>query len=121
METLTQAEERIMQIIWDKGRGIVRDFMAGMEEPVPPYSTVSSVVRILEKKGFVGHKAYGRTHEYFPLISKAEYRQQSFRRMMGDYFGGSPENIVAYLVQEENLSKDEIEGLLNAIDQDEQK
>ena len=121
METLTPTEERIMQIIWKLGKCLVRDVMAQLPEPDPRYSTVSSVVRILEKKGFVGHKAYGRTYEYFPLISLEAYRKFSFGRLLSDYFDDSYEQVVSFLVKEESLSKSEINELLEAIDQDEKQ
>ena len=73
MQKLTKAEEDIMQLLWEVGRGTVSDLLDRCPEPKPPHSTVSSVVRILEKKGFVGHKAYGKTHEYFPLVEREVY------------------------------------------------
>lgn len=119
MESLTQTEEKIMQVIWELGPCMVREVIDLLPPPPPPYSTVSSVVRILEKKGFVGHKAYGRTHQYFPIISKDEYRKFSFRKMMSGYFDGSYQNVVSYLVQEEKIDKDELQQLLDLIEEDE--
>lgn len=109
-----------MQIIWDLNRCLVRDIRERLPPPTPPYTTVSSVVRLLEQKGFVDHKAYGRTHEYFPKISKADYRKAKFHRMMSDYFGGSYENVVSFLVKEESLSKEDMQDLLDAIDREEE-
>ncbi len=112
MEELTKTEERIMQTLWDLGNGVVRDIIDKLaDEPKPPYSTVSSVVRILEKKGYVGYKAYGKTYEYFPLITKAAYRKHSFKKMFKDYFDGSADNLLSFMVKEENLSPDEINNL----------
>lgn len=118
MEPLTKTEERVMQILWKIKKGVVRDII-GHFDPEPPYTTISSVVRILEDKGYVGHKAYGRTHEYFPLITRGEYRQSSFKRLLSDYFEGSYENVVSFLIKEEEISKDEIQDLLDQIDTDE--
>ena len=79
MENLTAREEEVMQVLWDLDRALVRDIIDKLPNSNQPYTTVSSIVRILEKKGFVGHKPYGKTHEYFPLISKAEYRRRKFK------------------------------------------
>ena len=88
-----------------------------MEPPLPSYNTVSTIVRILEKKGFVGHTAYGKTHEYFPLISKMAYRKYAFSRLLSDYFEGSYGNVLSYLVKEEQLSEGEIRKLGEIIDE----
>lgn len=112
MEELTKTEERIMQVLWDLGNSVVRDIIDKLpDEPKPPYSTISSVVRILEKKGYVGFKAYGKTYEYFPLITKTEYRKHSFSKLFNDYFNGSADNLLSFMVKEENLTPDEINNL----------
>lgn len=121
MEALTQTEERIMQVIWDLQNCLVKDIIEQLPPPPPPYSTISSVVRILEQKGFVDHKAFGRTHQYFPIISKEAYRKFSFRKMMSGYFDGSYQQVVSYLVQEEEVDKEELQQLLDLIDEDENK
>ncbi len=116
MEALTKKEEEIMNIIWQMENALVRDMIKQLPEPHPPTSTISSVVRILEKKGFVGHKAYGKTHEYYPLISKSAYRKASLKRLMGQYFSGSYKQLVSFIVQEE-LSEQEAEELSEYLDQ----
>ena len=118
MEKLTVKEEEIMQILWEIERGLVNDVIARFPDPKPPYTTVSSVVRRLEKKGFVGYKAYGKTHEYFPLITKKDYRKRTFRHLLQNYFDNSVESIVSFIVKEENLSKDDINDLNKLILQD---
>lgn len=112
---LTKAEEEIMQIIWQLQPCLVRDILEHLADPDIPHSTVSSVVRILEKKGFVGHKAYGKTHEYFPTVSKEEYAAQGVSNLMEKYFGGSPGKLVSFLVQKENLSLSELAQLMKDI------
>lgn len=121
MEKLTQTEERIMQILWDLGDCVVRDVIDRLPPPPAPYSTISSVIRILEKKGFVGHKAFGRTYQYFPLVTKEEYRKFFFRGMMSNYFDGSYKQFVSYLLTEESINKEELTDLLNLIDDEENK
>jgi BlaI family transcriptional regulator, penicillinase repressor len=115
MEELTRTEERIMQIIWDLGRCFVKDIIEKLEEPKPPYNTISSVVRILEGKGYVGYKAYGKTHEYFALVPKEDYGKQSFRKVFANYFDNSAENLLSFMVNEEKLSEAEIEKLKELI------
>lgn len=116
IQRLTKVEEDIMQIIWQLGRCLVRDIIETIGQEDIPHSTVASVVRILEKKGFVGHKAYGRTHEYFPVIQKEDYAKQGLSAMLDKYFGGSPKALVSFLVREENLGLDELKELYKKLD-----
>lgn len=116
MEELTKTEERIMQIIWDLDRCLVRNIIEKIpDDPKPPYNTISSVVRMLESKGFLSYKAYGKTYEYFPIISKEEYGQRSFRKVFANYFDNSVENLLSFMAKEENLTAEEIEKLKNII------
>jgi BlaI family penicillinase repressor len=109
MEALTKTEERIMQALWKLDNAVVRDIIDKLpDEPKPPYSTISSVVRILEKKGYVGYKAYGKTYEYFPLITKTAYRKQTFSKLFKDYFDSSADSLLSFMVKEENLSEEEV-------------
>jgi len=117
MEELTKTEERVMQIIWKLKTCFVKDIIDAMpDEPKPPYNTISSVVRLLETKGFAGYKAYGKTHEYFPLISKAEYRKASFKKILSGYFDNSAESLFSFMLKEDQLSKDEIDKIKQIID-----
>jgi BlaI family transcriptional regulator, penicillinase repressor len=112
MEELTKAEEKIMQALWDIEKGFVKDIIAHLEdEPKPQYTTVSTIVRILENKGFVSHIAYGKTHEYFPLVTRAEYRRSNFKRLVTDYFDGSLSNVLSFMVSEEKLDAKEMAAL----------
>ncbi|GAB3332584.1 BlaI/MecI/CopY family transcriptional regulator [Larkinella ripae] len=119
MEPLTKAEEKVMQILWAIRKGFVKDVIDEMPEPKPPYNTISSLIRILEKKGFVGHKAYGKTHEYFPAVSKLAYRKSAFKNFLANYFEGSPEKIVSFMVNEEKLEPEEIQRIMYLLDQTE--
>ena len=116
LQTLTKAEEEVMQIVWQLERCLVRDIIERLGDPDMPHSTISSVVRILEKKGFVAHKAYGKTHEYYPVISKDEYAQHGVKSLMEKYFGGSPKKLVSFLVQSEDLNLKELNDLLKTAD-----
>jgi predicted transcriptional regulator len=116
MQKLTKAEEEIMQLIWDLGRGTVSDLLERIEEPRPPHSTVSSVVRILEKKGYVDHKAYGKTHEYFPIVAKEDYGRRSLTDVLRNYFDGSVSRLVSHLVEDKKLSADDVQEILDNLD-----
>lgn len=108
---LTPAELQVMQILWDKKKALVRDVLNEMDEPKPAYNTVSTVVRVLEKKGFVGHKAYGTTYEYFPLVPKREYTSNFMQNMMHNFFGGSRSAFMSFFAEEENMTEEEIREL----------
>ncbi len=119
MNKLTQVEEEIMQIIWQLKRCLVRDIIDQIEQNTgerPPRSTISSVVRILEKKGFLGFKAYGKTYEYFPLIKEEKYKRYSLKGLIDSYFGGSFQQLVSFMVKKKDLSKAEIEEMLKKLD-----
>ncbi|MBX2904426.1 MAG: BlaI/MecI/CopY family transcriptional regulator [Taibaiella sp.] len=116
LPTLTKAEEEVMQIIWNLERCLVRDVIDHLGDPDMPHSTISSVVRILEKKGFVDHKAYGKTHEYFPIVTKEEYADHGVKSMVEKYFGGSPKQLVSFLVQSKDIDLAELKDLMKTLD-----
>jgi len=112
---LTKAEEQIMQVIWQKERCLVRDIVEALPVAIPQ-TTVSSVVRILERKGFVGHKAYGKTYEYFPLVQKQDFRKSSVKTWINNYFEGSPKQLVSFLVAENELELKELDDLMKELE-----
>ena len=118
MKELTKAEEQVMQILWDIEKGFVKDVLAKMYEPKPAYNIVSTIIRILEKKGFVGYKAYGKTHEYFPLIDKTTYSNFYLKNFIGGYFGGSFQRLVSFFAKENDLDVEEFQQLLDHIKDD---
>ena len=112
MEELTKSEERIMQVLWKLKSAFVKDIIEQLdEEPKPPYNTISSTVRLLEKKGYVSYKAYGKTYEYFPSITKEEYTKTTFSKMFAGYFDNSPASLLSFMVREEKLNEKDIEDL----------
>ncbi|WP_158827917.1 BlaI/MecI/CopY family transcriptional regulator [Mucilaginibacter lacusdianchii] len=122
MEELTRTEERVMQILWKLKKAFVKDIIDAMpDEPKPPYNTISSVVRLLEKKEYVGYKAYGKTYEYFPLISKADYRKASFKKMFTNYFDSSVDSLLSFMVKEQKLSEEDIQKIQEMINQNSKK
>lgn len=104
MKPLTRAEEDIMQILWDINRGFVKDILSPMMGPKPAYNTVSTIVRILERKGFVSHKSYGKSHEYFPIIAKDEYRTFIIKKMLEGYFESSFGKLSTFFKNDESLN-----------------
>lgn len=112
MKELTKAEKEIMQVLWELEKGFVKDILERLPEPKPAYNTVSTIVRILETKGFVKHKAYGKTHEYFPAVSKEEYRRFVAEDIVENYFGGSVSDLVSFFVKEKEISVKELDELL---------
>jgi BlaI family transcriptional regulator, penicillinase repressor len=115
MKELTKAEEQVMQILWKLEKGFVKDIIDQMPNPKPAYNTVSTIIRILEKKSFVGHNAYGKTHEYFPLISKKDYSGKFLKGFIKNYFGNSYRQMVSYFAKEEDLSIEEMESIINLL------
>jgi predicted transcriptional regulator len=115
--SLTRAEEDIMHIIWKLESCLVRDIIDNLGQPDIPHSTVSSVVRILERKGFVTHKAYGKTHEYRPTISKEEYAQQNVKSLIKKYFSGSPSQLVSFILQKSDIDLTELNELKQSLSQ----
>jgi len=111
MKKLTTAEEQIMQILWGLEKGFVNDIVSKLPEPKPAYNTVSTIVRILEQKGFIGHKAYGRTHEYFPLVKKEDYSREFLNHFTHSYFSNSYKALASFLSDSQNLSIKELEEI----------
>ena len=104
-----------MQVLWRLGRGLVKDILHELPPPKPAYSTVSTIVRILEKKGFVSYKAYGKTHEYFPLLTMDEYRGQFLRSFAHRFFGNSPQELVSFFAQDRRLSLEDLEAIRTSL------
>lgn len=115
MKKLTRKEEELMKILWKVKEGFVKDLVGFYPNPKPHYNTVSSLVRLLEEKGFVGHKAYGNTHQYYPIISKQDYRKTFIKDVVKDYFDNSYKQTVSLFIEEQNLSKDDLDELINLI------
>jgi predicted transcriptional regulator len=115
MKELTRAEDQVMQLLWKLKKAFVKDIIDEMASPKPAYNTVSTIIRILEAKGFVGHKAYGKTHEYFPLITKEKYTKFYLNNMVKGYFDGSFSNLVSFFAKENKINVTDLEKLLKEI------
>lgn len=119
METikdLTRAEEQIMQLVWETKECFIKDILEQLPEPRPAYNTVSTIVRILETKGFIGHKAFGKTHQYFPLVEKEDYKSFLANKMMGSYFNGSVKSLVSFFVRQEKMDLQEADEIIRLIE-----
>ncbi|MFV8226414.1 BlaI/MecI/CopY family transcriptional regulator [Christiangramia aquimixticola] len=116
MKQLTKAEEEIMQILWDLREGNVAGIINEMPEPKPAYNTVSTIVRILESKGFVDHRKEGKGYIYFPVLEKETYSNQSMNQLMNNYFNGSFKSMVSFFMKKNEMSTKELEDILKEID-----
>ena len=110
---LTRAEEQVMQILWDLGEGLVKDIRDRFDEPRPARNTVSTVVRILEKKGFVDHKSYGNVYLYFPVVSREDYSRHQLFGLLEGYFDNSFPAMASFFAREKDLTVAEMEELIN--------
>jgi BlaI family transcriptional regulator, penicillinase repressor len=118
MKELTKAEEQIMQLLWEQEKAFVKDIVEQMPNPKPAYNTVSTIIRILEKKGFVGYTAYGKTHEYFPLVSRKEYTRTFMKNFMRNYFSGSFQEMVSFFAKEDKMSLSDLDELVEDVKRD---
>lgn len=113
---LTKREEDVMKILWDAGKGFVKDLLRKHPDPKPHYNTFSTIIRGLEDKGYVNHNSYGNSHEYFPTVTKEEYRKLFIKNVVSDYFESSYKNVVSFFVNEEKLNVDDLKELIDLIE-----
>ena len=116
IKELTKAEEQVMQILWHLKEAIVKDIIEEMPDPKPAYNTVSTVVRVLEGKGFINHKAFGNSHVYFAVVKEADYKKFTFDKMMKNYFSNSYQSLVSYIADDKKLGLKELDELTALID-----
>lgn len=121
MKALTKAEEQIMQALWKLEKGFLRDITEAMPAPKPHQNTVATLLKILVEKEFVGITVQGRNHEYFPLVAKENYFKSTMKQMVKGYFEGSFSNVVSFMVQENNITLEELELLIQQIKQQKNK
>lgn len=115
MKELTKAEEEVMQKLWQLEKAFVKEILEEFEEPKPAYNTISTIVRILEKKGFVDFKAYGKSHQYYPIVSKEEYKTKISKNLIANYFEGSIEKMVSFFAQKEEINVNELDEILKSL------
>ncbi len=116
MKELTKAEEQIMQILWNIEKGFVKDIIAGMDDPKPAYNTVSTIVRILESKGFVAHEEFGKSHRYYPKVSKKEYTKFKMNDVVKNYFGNSARQVVSFFASNHRINLNEADEIIRMLE-----
>ena len=116
MQELTKAQEEILKVLWEIEEGVVTDVIDKLSEPKPAYNTVSTVIKVLEKKEFVSHKVYGKTHVYFPIVSKKEYASFVLKDSLKGFFNGSIQQAVSFFVKQKDASISELEELKKLIE-----
>jgi len=115
IKELTRAEEQIMQVLWQLKKAFVKELIEALPEPKPAYNTVSTFVRILETKGFVDHEAFGKSHEYFPVISKEQYQSFATDKLLSGYFDNSIQHVFSYFVNKERIDLKEADEIMKLI------
>lgn len=121
IKELTRAEEQIMQILWQLEKGFVKEVIDLLPTPKPAYNTVSTFIRILETKGFVAHNSFGKSHQYYPLVSKEEYQNFSADKLLTGYFGNSVERMFSFFVEKEKIDLKEADEIIKLIEKLKQK
>jgi len=116
MEKLTNKEEQIMQVLWKLKKAFVKEVVAELPAPKPHYNTVSTIIRKMEEKGFVGHEAFGNTHRYFPLIEKEKYTKSFMQKAIRNYFDNSYKNLVSFFAEQEKISVEELKEIIRIIE-----
>jgi predicted transcriptional regulator len=118
MKEITKAQEDILKALWTIGDGAVSDVLDSLPEPKPAYNTVATVIKVLEKKGYISHKTYGKTNVYFPLVTKKEYAQHVLKDTFKGLFNGSLHQVMSYFVKNKEVSLSELEELKNMLDEE---
>lgn len=121
MKQLTKAEEEVMQVLWKLGHAFAREIRAEFPEPQPAYNTISTIIRILEQKGFVSHEAFGKSYRYYPLVSRETYKKATMKNFLQKYFGNSFQEMVSFFVQEEEMDIKEMEAILERLKKEKNK
>jgi len=121
MKTLTKAEEQVMQILWNEQEGFVKDLLQHFPEPRPAYNTVSTIIRILERKGFVDHRSFGKSHQYYHIVSRDQYRNERFSSLMKDYFNNSMQQVLSHFGKSGTLNMKEADEIIKLMEEIKQK
>jgi len=117
MKELTKAEEQVMQYLWELEKGFLKDLVEAFPEPRPAYTTVSTVIRVLVKKNFIGFTTYGKVHEYFPLVSRQAYFRTHVKTLVSNHFDGSMVNFASFFAGDKDLNITELQEMRKLIDQ----
>jgi BlaI family penicillinase repressor len=117
VNTLTKAEEQVMQILWELKEAFVKELLEQFPDPKPAYNTVSTIVRILEKKGFVSHRSYGKSHQYYPLVTREAYRNERFSHLMKDYFNNSLQQVLSHFGKNRKMDIQEADEIIRMMEE----
>lgn len=115
LKELTKAEEQIMQELWEMDGGFVKEVLERLPEPKPAYNTVSTLIRILETKGFVKHESFGKSHRYLPKIGKEEYKKHITDKLLSGYFDNSPKSMLSFFLEENKMDISDLDEILQLI------
>jgi predicted transcriptional regulator len=118
MQKLTNKEEEIMHILWHLEKAFVKDVLAEIKDDQPHYNTLSTIIRNLEDKGYVSHHAFGKTHQYYPIVAKEDYKKRFMTNAIENYFNNSYKNVVSFFAKEEKISADELREIIDLIEKD---
>ena len=119
MEKLTKREDQIMRILWRLEKAFVKEIIAEFPDPKPHYNTVSTIIRLLEGKGYIGHTKFGGTYQYYPIMEKKEaYQKTEVKNVLKTYFGNSPSKMILHFAKEEKISEEELAKILAMIKKD---
>jgi predicted transcriptional regulator len=121
MEKLTNKEEEIMRVLWKLKQAFVKEVVAELPEPKPHYNTISTVIRNMEEKGFISHNAFGKTHQYYPIVSKEEYKKTFMHKTIQHYFEDSYKNVVSFFAKEDKISVSELKEIISIIEKNQKK
>ena len=116
MTKLTNKEEEILQILWKLDKAFVKEIVAYLPNPKPHYNTISTIIRNMEEKGYIKHQVFGKTHQYFPVISKEEYRKTFMKKTIHNYFENSYKNVVSFFAKEEKISIEDLKEIISIIE-----
>lgn len=116
---LTKAEEQIIQVLWQIEKGFVKEILAELPDPKPAYNTVSTIVRILVDKKFVGYEAFGKSHQYYPLIQKEDYSKEQVNTIVSRFFDNSPKRLLSYLLKSDKLDVNDVDEIMKQLKNDE--
>ncbi len=116
MKELTKAEEQVMQVLWELEKAFVKDILQMMPKPKPAYSTVSTIIRILETKGFVAHEAFGPTHRYYPVVKKDNYSFFTTKNVINKYFDGSMQKMLSFFADKKEININEMEEIIKLLE-----
>ncbi len=116
---LNKNEEQVLHILWNLKKAFLKEIMEELDAPRPPVTTVASLIKKMEKRGLVGHKTFGKTHQYFPILAQSDYKQSELKSLVQNYFGGSPAALVSFFMKEEKMDISELENIFNQIKENE--